>query len=1330
MGIARCGLLALLGAALLLPGCDDDPAPPTFEVRISAEPELGGNAPLTVRFHAPNNGPLEVDYTYAWDFGGGATSDEAEPEHTFATPGEHTVSVTVRAGGASGKTSTTFSLAPPADLAVEEPGFQPRRVQAGEALEATWLLRNAGADPAAGWRLQAFASADQTFDASDLVIYERRFEAGPVDGSGTFTFDLPDTLPSGDYFVGVVADPDGRVGDSNRANNVAFATFTLQVRNPTEDGPDLVPCGLAIPAFDRLPPDQVPIAQLGDQLAVQVCMTNVGDGVVPVAGYGLFLSADEVFDDGDLQVGRRDGFALGTGDQATFDDLIDLPAMDAVGTWHLLVVADAREAVGEQREDNNTRAWPGQFALAEAGQVAGVDLALTELSVNEDRAFWGQQLTGTLRLANRGDAAVERSFVIRLFAVPTGPGDAVQLRSLNVPGFAAGASEAFDLQLPVNRRLAAGSYVIRGEVDPGGSTDDVNPANNQRTLQRELQLGGEPDFDLVMEAVGFAPAQVDAGDQITVTGQVSNPGVDASGGFEVAVVLSADARLDPDDPVLDLTAVASIPGGMTAAIERTVVVPLDLDQAVDTWQVILVADPANRLTGERSEENNAGFAPTPLVVQGAMGGCAEDQANEPNDVRAQATAVAAGTLQGLGLCDDADWFEVQVGAGQVLEVAVSHDPAAGRAALRVVDGDDAALALGEGEAGQVGAFVEPRAGAYRAYVEVTADGPLAYDLAVTLTDAADAPDLRLSGVSAQPGVVEPGGSFLVRHTVHNLGLAAAGESQIGVALVPADGGAPIALPPGTTAALEGGQRVTDSVRVTLPQLVPDGLYRVRLTADVAETVDEADEANNVAFGTLRVDEAQACPEDDFEPNASGLEGPALGAAALPPGEHADLAACRGNDDWYQVAVAEGQRLQVTARFDNAQGDLELALYGPDGQTVLDTSESFRDEESVVLLRAPAAGQYFVRVYLSAGDAINTSNGYRLTVAVEDADDCMDDGFEPNGNRDSAALLPDGNHDLMLCAGDEDWFRFNIPVGNTVSFQVASGAAGVRIALFGPDGALIEEDGRRITHQAVRTGEYRLRAAVVAAEPVVYSLTVAGVSGTDLEVLDVALSSAQAEAGQDLRVVTTIANNRGDGAVNVRVRYLLSDDGLPSADDRVVAEGRVPALPGAAETVVTQRVTLPLDAAAGARFLVVDVDPEREVADLRPGNNRGAAALEVVGACVDDDDRENEGPRSATPLAPEDERLEDGVLCAFTEDWFRLPVAAAGAVTVRLAFPHAQGDLDLQVFDGQADRLLGESRTEGDAEEVVVQVAAPGDLLIRVDGFLDARNTYTLSWTLP
>jgi uncharacterized membrane protein len=1150
---------------------------------------------------------------------------------------------------------------------------------------------------------------------------------------------LPSDLASGDWNVGVIADPEGAVGDLDRENNVAFATAPLQVRNPSEDGPDLTVCNVGIPAFDQLPASAQPVAELGDQLGVSVCITNIGNRPVARFSYGLYLSEDEVFDSSDVAVGHRGDIALGPGDREDYQDLVDLDPSLVAGAWHLLVVVDPDDEVAERQEDNNDRGWPDAFQLASPGNVQGVDLAATSFAVDftGDHAFWGQTLPGHLTVTNRGDTGVTRFFVVQVLAEPVDGHAAVEVGSANVASLDAHADTTVDVPVRITRRVPQGSYRLAAVIDPTNGVHDVNPGNNRRVLQDVLTLGGEPNVDAAVRQVQFDPAQIEAGGMLNVDAILANLGTDPTGALEAVVLLSPDGQRGPDAVEVDRFPVDNLNGGDQRPIERPVVVPVDLDQQVPSWRVGVVVDPGNHLSGELSEDNNVLFADGALTVTGAMGGCHEDAQFEENDDAAHAADLQPGSYPGLGLCDGSDWYRVQVPAGQVLDATVAWDEADGALTLTLADADGNAVRQGDGAPGSLRVFAEPAAADRALLLHVAAGGArLAYDLQVSVAPADVRPDLRVRAVTPVPAVVRPGSPVALSFEVANTGGSAAAPSSAAVYLV-AGGAAldPQAAPIARidVPAVDSGASAAVQGNVDIPAGTADGPYRLFVAADAGGAVDEADEANNVGQAALRVDSVQACAADPLEPNRSPFAGGGMPSSAtlVPPGMYAGLATCRDDDDWYEVDLHAGERLDVTIDFHAADGDLDLELYDRDGQTLLGRSASLQDRESASILRAPADGRYHVRVFLAAGAAA-VANTYGLTVAVSAANQCPDDAFEPNGSRDTALLLPDGMHALTLCPGDEDWFRFNIPAGNTVSFQLAGGNAGVQMTLFDPNDAQVDEDNRRIVVDARVSGFYRLRVRVDAgaAMAVGYQLTVQGVSGVDLALTGLTLTPAEAAPGGDLRATAHVQNDRGDAADGVVVRFWLSADDRPSADDLVLAEQQIAHVEGGADLVVRQRLTLPADAMPGDRFVLAEVDPDRRVADLSRANNRTSAALGVVAACVDDDDRDNEGPRTATPLDPADGAYDHGVICPATEDWFSLPVADAGQVTLRLTFDAGAGDLDLYVYAADGATLLGESATEGSPEAVDVQLDAPGTVLIRVDGFLDDMNSYRLDWVLP
>src|SRR5262249_48491363 len=68
-----------------------------------------GQVPLTVNFSNQSSGAID---SYSWDFGDGNKSSEANPSHTYAYPGDYTITLTVYGPGGSSSASATISAYP------------------------------------------------------------------------------------------------------------------------------------------------------------------------------------------------------------------------------------------------------------------------------------------------------------------------------------------------------------------------------------------------------------------------------------------------------------------------------------------------------------------------------------------------------------------------------------------------------------------------------------------------------------------------------------------------------------------------------------------------------------------------------------------------------------------------------------------------------------------------------------------------------------------------------------------------------------------------------------------------------------------------------------------------------------------------------------------------------------------------------------------------------------------------------------------------------------------------------------------------------------------
>ena len=160
--------------------------------------------------------------------------------------------------------------------------------------------------------------------------------------------------------------------------------------------------------------------------------------------------------------------------------------------------------------------------------------------------------------------------------------------------------------------------------------------------------------------------------------------------------------------------------------------------------------------------------------------------------------------------------------------------------------------------------------------------------------------------------------------------------------------------------------------------------------------------------------------------------------------------------------------------------------------------------------------------------------------------------------------------------------------------------------------------------------------------------------------------------------------------------------------------------GAAVTAEPTTQTPPAASAQGA-----DAKPSPQTGRAPSGHPGdwspiGAPSLDPPAICPPDDANEpNQNFAQATPITP---GTLNGTIC--DDDYFALS-AAVGALTVSLDFTHAQGDLDLFVYDS-SQTMVRNSQSLADHESVFFIVPTAGTYYIKVVGYSGAQNTYSLT----
>jgi hypothetical protein len=188
-------------------------------------------------------------------------------------------------------------------------------------------------------------------------------------------------------------------------------------------------------------------------------------------------------------------------------------------------------------------------------------------------------------------------------------------------------------------------------------------------------------------------------------------------------------------------------------------------------------------------------------------------------------------------------------------------------------------------------------------------------------------------------------------------------------------------------------------------------------------------------------------------------------------------ACNNDVDFFTMELEAGQAADVVARFNRAEGDIEVVVTGPDG-SFLGASE-IRGDRAEVGFRAERAGAHRIVVVLTGdrGGAGGTTYSMRIRDPLAE---CAADFLEPNNGMDSSSGLGAEALEQTACESDEDWFSFYVSEGDRIRIAVESDTADgdVDFAVYAPDGsfaggAFANEEFAVFDSTATQSGQYRV-----------------------------------------------------------------------------------------------------------------------------------------------------------------------------------------------------------------------------------------------------------------
>ena len=232
----------------------------------------------------------------------------------------------------------------------------PASALSGFDFSVNYSVTNTATCPTIGssWSDAFYLSADQTLNTAGDTLLGSVARSGQLAGASDYSNSVTLRLPiglTGNYFLFVVTDSQGKVPEQNEGNNASIAPIPLNLHLPSND---LEVALLSAPTN----------ALSGFNLTLTCVVTNNGANAVPNTSWrdGFYLSTDQTLSTNDIYlVEVTNALSLAAGGSYTNTLTVRL-TNGLSGDFYLFAYADSGTQVFEQNETNNLALQPISIA--------------------------------------------------------------------------------------------------------------------------------------------------------------------------------------------------------------------------------------------------------------------------------------------------------------------------------------------------------------------------------------------------------------------------------------------------------------------------------------------------------------------------------------------------------------------------------------------------------------------------------------------------------------------------------------------------------------------------------------------------------------------------------------------------------------------------------------------------------------------------------------------------------------------------------------------------------------------------------------------------------
>ncbi|MDO8414068.1 MAG: CARDB domain-containing protein [Gallionellaceae bacterium] len=220
----------------------------------------------------------------------------------------------------------------------------PSAAATGTNITLSDTVSNSGTGNAGEFNVGYYLSTDNVITTADTLIGSRTLTslAAGNNNTGSASPMIPVWIAAGNYYLGAIADYNGKVPESNESNNTLASSSALPIS--ISAGPDIV----------MVSPISGPSSGMGGtNITINSTVKNNGIGSTNDSRVCYYLSTDTTITYWDVYLGERTtGLEAGASDATSFTGKI--PASVAAGNYYLGAFSDCYTEIPESNENNNT----------------------------------------------------------------------------------------------------------------------------------------------------------------------------------------------------------------------------------------------------------------------------------------------------------------------------------------------------------------------------------------------------------------------------------------------------------------------------------------------------------------------------------------------------------------------------------------------------------------------------------------------------------------------------------------------------------------------------------------------------------------------------------------------------------------------------------------------------------------------------------------------------------------------------------------------------------------------------------------------------------------